>query len=142
MARTKTKATGASVDDYIASRANEQQHADCRALMALLGKLTRQPPYMWGPSIVGYGSYRYAYESGHSGEAPIAGFAIRGRDLVVYLLESEVVAAQAWQAQDGKVLPLLQDSGRPGCVCSRATHHELNGRSKAPVWPVIGAGGR
>ena len=89
MARTKTKATGASVDDYIASRANEQQHADCRALMALLGKLTRQPPYMWGPSIVGYGSYRYAYESGHSGEAPIAGFAIRGRDLVVYLLDDE-----------------------------------------------------
>lgn len=89
MARTKTKATGASVDDYIASRANEQQHADCRALMALLGKLTKQPPYMWGPSIVGYGSYRYAYESGHSGEAPIAGFAIRGRDLVVYLLDDE-----------------------------------------------------
>jgi hypothetical protein len=41
---------------------------------------------MWGPSIVGYGSYRYTYESGRTGEAPLAGFAIRGRDLVVYVV--------------------------------------------------------
>jgi hypothetical protein len=40
---------------------------------------------MWGPSIVGYGSYRYTYESGRSGESPLTGFAIRGRELVVYL---------------------------------------------------------
>jgi hypothetical protein len=40
---------------------------------------------MWGPSIVGYGSYTYRNESGHSGDAPIAGFAIRGREIVVYL---------------------------------------------------------
>jgi hypothetical protein len=41
---------------------------------------------MWGPSIVGYGSYRYTYESGRTGAAPLAGFALRGRELVVYLL--------------------------------------------------------
>jgi hypothetical protein len=85
MAKNKTKPTGASVKDYIASRANEQQGADCKELMALLEKITRQPPKMWGPSIVGYGSYRYTYESGRTGEAPLAGFAIRGRELVVYL---------------------------------------------------------
>ena len=85
MVENKTKATAASVDEYIASRANEQQFADCRVLMALLKKLTKQSPKMWGPSIVGYGSYRYTYESGRTGEAPLAGFAIRGRELVVYL---------------------------------------------------------
>jgi hypothetical protein len=85
MAENKTQATDASVEDYLASRANEQQLADCRALMALFKKLTRQAPKMWGPSIVGYGSYRYTYESGRTGEAPLAGFAIRGRELVVYL---------------------------------------------------------
>lgn len=85
MAENKTKATDASVDEYIASRANDQQAADCRVLMALFKKLTKQPPKMWGPSIVGYGSYRYTYESGRTGEAPLTGFAIRGRDLVVYL---------------------------------------------------------
>ena len=85
MAENKTKPTDASVDDYIASRANPQQHADCRELLALLKRVTRQTPRMWGPSIVGYGSYRYTYESGRTGEAPLAGFAIRGRELVVYL---------------------------------------------------------
>ncbi len=86
MTENKTKPTDASIEDYIASRASPQQGADCRELMTLLGKVTRQPPKMWGPSIVGYGSYRYTYESGRTGEAPLAGFAIRGRELVVYLV--------------------------------------------------------
>ena len=86
MPENKTKPTGASVEEYIASRANEQQRKDCQQLMVLLKKLTRQSPKMWGPSIVGYGSYRYTYESGRTGEAPLAGFAIRSRELVVYMV--------------------------------------------------------
>jgi len=86
MAENKTKPTSASVDDYLASKADEQQHIDCQALMALFKKITKHSPEMWGPSIVGYGSYRYTYESGRTGEAPLAGFAIRGRELVVYLV--------------------------------------------------------
>ena len=85
MAENKTKPTRASVKDYIASRANAQQAADCRELMALFKKITRHSPKMWGPSMVGYGSFRYTYESGRTGEMPLAAFAIRGRDLVVYL---------------------------------------------------------
>ena len=85
MAENKTKATTASVDDYIASRASEEQAADCRALMAMLAKVTKDKPKMWGPSIVGYGSYRYTYESGRTGEICIVGFAIRGRELVLYV---------------------------------------------------------
>jgi hypothetical protein len=86
MAENKTRFTDASVEDYIASRANAQQRTDCRALMALFKKVTRHSPRMWGPSIVGFGSYRYTYESGRTGEAPLASFAIRGRDLVVYVM--------------------------------------------------------
>ena len=85
MAENKTKATGASVADYIASRAKGQQADDCKALTALFKKLTGKPAKMWGPSIVGFGSYTYTYESGRTGEAPLAGYAIRGRELVVYL---------------------------------------------------------
>lgn len=84
-AENKTKPTNASVAEYIASRANDQQRADCRELMALLKKLTRKQPKMWGPSIVGYGSHEYTYESGRTGAAPLAAFAIRGRELVVYV---------------------------------------------------------
>lgn len=53
--------------------------------MALFKKITKDKPVMWGPSIVGYGKFRYKYESGRTGEMPLAAFAIRGRDLVVYL---------------------------------------------------------
>ncbi|MCC6316534.1 MAG: DUF1801 domain-containing protein [Gemmatimonadaceae bacterium] len=82
----KTKPTDASVGAYIAARASEHQRKDCRTLMAMLRRVTRKTPRMWGPSIVGYGSYRYTYETGRTGEAPLASFAIRGRDLVVYVI--------------------------------------------------------
>lgn len=89
MAENKTKPTNASVQDYLASRASDEQRADCKALMAMLKKVTGKNPKMWGPSIVGFGSFKYTYASGHSGEAPVAGLAIRGRDLVIYLAEYE-----------------------------------------------------
>ena len=101
MAENKTKVTEASVEDYIASRANEQQKSDCKKLMAVLKKVTKQPPRMWGPSIVGYGSYRYAYDSGRTGEMCLAGFAIRGRELVVYLM-AEGTGQEALLARLGK----------------------------------------
>ena len=84
MAETKTRLTGASVDAYLASRASPEQLADCRTLMAMCQRVTQQQPEMWGPSIVGYGSYTYTYETGHSGEACLTGFAVRGKELVVY----------------------------------------------------------
>ena len=86
MAETKTKPTGASVDAYLASSASPEQLADCKAIMAMCKRVTKQQPKMWGPSIVGYGSYTYRYESGHSGDACLTGFAVRGKELVVYIL--------------------------------------------------------
>ena len=85
MAETRTKPTGASVDAYLATKASPEQLADCKAIMAMCKRVTKQQPRLWGPSIVGYGSYTYTYESGHSGDACLVGFAIRGRELVVYL---------------------------------------------------------
>ncbi len=85
MAETKTKPTAESVDDYLASRASLDQLADCRSIMAICKRVTKQQPRMWGPSIVGYGTYTYTYDSGHSGDACVVGFAIRGRDVVLYL---------------------------------------------------------
>ena len=106
MAENKTKPTDASVEDYIASRANEEQRVDCKALMAILRRVTQQRPKMWGPSIVGYGSYRYTYESGRTGEMCLAGFAIRGRELVVYLLpdgeEQEALLSSLGKHRMGK----------------------------------------
>jgi hypothetical protein len=86
MAELKTKPTDASIDEYLASRASPEQLTDCKAIMAICNRVTKQQPKMWGPSIVGYGSYKYRYESGHSGETCLAGFAIRGKELVVYVV--------------------------------------------------------
>jgi hypothetical protein len=106
MTENKTRATDASIDDYIAARASGEQAADCRALMALLGRVTRQQPRMWGPSIVGYGSYRHTYESGRTGEMCRVGFAIRGRELVLYLLaggaEQEALLTRLGKHRMGK----------------------------------------
>lgn len=89
MAENKTKATGASVADHIAARASEPQQADCRKLMAMFKRITGQSPKMWGPSIVGYGKYTYTLDSGRTGEMPVAGFAIRGRELVLYVMAED-----------------------------------------------------
>ena len=86
MAEAKTKPTSASIDEYLESRASPEQLEDCKALMAMLKRVTKEHPKMWGPSIVGYGSYSYRYESGRTGESCITGFAVRGKDLVVYLV--------------------------------------------------------
>lgn len=101
MAENKTKATDQSVDAYLASKASSEQLADCKAIMAICKRVTKQPPRMWGPSIVGYGSYAYRYESGRTGEACLVGFAVRGKELVVYLL-----------AEDAGQLALLTKLGK------------------------------
>ena len=86
MAKPKTVPTEASVDAFLGSRVSPAQLADCHALMAMLKRVTRQEPRMWGPSIVGYGRYAYRYESGRTGEMCLTGFSVRGKDLVLYLL--------------------------------------------------------
>lgn len=85
MVANKTRPTDASVEGHLASRATPAQMSDCTTIMDICHRVTKQEPYMWGPSIVGYGSYTYSYDSGRSGEAPLAGFAVRGREIVVYL---------------------------------------------------------
>ena len=85
MGGNKTQPGNASVEAHLATKAQGQQLADCQELLAMLEAATGEAPRLWGPSIVGFGSYRYTYESGRSGEAPLAGFAVRGRELVVYL---------------------------------------------------------
>lgn len=86
MAEAKTRPTDASIEEYLASRASAGQRADCDALLALLRRVTGHAPRMWGPSIVGFGSYRYPLASGKFGESCATGFAVRGKELVVYLV--------------------------------------------------------
>ena len=107
MSVTKTKPTKVSAESHIAAIANEEQRNDARTLVALMRRVTRQEPRMWGPSIVGFGSYHYKYASGHEGDSALAGFAVRGRELVVYVAESfegrDVLLAKLGKPRTGKV---------------------------------------
>jgi uncharacterized protein DUF1801 len=80
----KTRPTSVSAERHIAAIENEEQRNDAQTLVALMRRITKQEPRMWGPSIVGFGSYHYKYASGHEGDSALAGFAVRGRELVVY----------------------------------------------------------
>ena len=64
MVQNKTQATEAGVGDYLDAIADASRRKDCDALLKLMSKVTKQVPKMWGPSIVGFGSYHYRYESG------------------------------------------------------------------------------
>ena len=84
MAENKTKPTSASADDYIAAIADENRRSDCQALIALMAKATKQPPTMWGTSIVGFGLYKYQLSSGKLGEFCTVGFSSRKGDISIY----------------------------------------------------------
>ena len=85
MPELKTKPTEVSAKSHIATIGNEEQRNDARTLLALMRRVTRQEPRMWGPSIVGFGSYHYKYASGHEGDSALTGFAVRGSEFVVYI---------------------------------------------------------
>lgn len=78
--------TSADVDAFLKAVPTESRRADAHALLELMRSVTGEPPVMWGPSIVGFGSYHYRYESGRTGDAPLAGFSPRKANLVVYLV--------------------------------------------------------
>ena len=85
MAENKTKQTKASVEDYFAAIADPSRRQDCRDLAKLMSKVSEQPANMWGPSIVGFGSYHYVYDSGREGDSCLVGFSSRKGDISVYL---------------------------------------------------------
>jgi hypothetical protein len=82
----KTAPTRVSVAAFLKKKAGSQQIDDCKELVNLFKELTGNQPKMWGPSIVGFGSYHYVYPSGREGDAPLIGFSPRGKELVLYLL--------------------------------------------------------
>lgn len=98
MAEIKTKPTTASVKAYIDAIEDETRRKDCRTIAAIMKRVTGCAPKMWGPSIVGFGSYHYEYASGHSGDMCLAGFSSRGREIVVYLTVGDEGAEKLFSA--------------------------------------------
>lgn len=84
MAENKTKTLAASPDSYVAAIEDETRRSDCATLMALMAKVTKQAPVMWGTAIVGYGVHRYPLAGGKTGEICAVGFSSRKAEISVY----------------------------------------------------------
>ncbi len=88
MPGNKTKATDASVTAYLSAIVDEGRRKDCEIISALMSRVTKAPPRMWGTSIVGFDSYHYKYASGREGDASVTGFSSRSGDISIYLAAS------------------------------------------------------
>ena len=84
MADNKTKPTKVSVAAFIDALTDQTSRADAKALVKLMQSATGEKAKMWGPSIIGFGSYHYTYESGREGDAPLIGFSPRKAATVLY----------------------------------------------------------
>ena len=85
MAKNKTTKTDQSVDDFLKGVESETKRNDSKKLIDMMTQLTGEKPYMYGPSIIGFGNYHYKYASGHEGDAPLAGFSPRKAAMTIYI---------------------------------------------------------
>jgi len=85
MAENKTKKTGVDVGAFVEAVPDPKRRSDAKELVAMMERLSGEEPYMWGPTIIGFGNYHYRYESGREGDAGRIGFSPRAKELVVYL---------------------------------------------------------
>ncbi len=86
MSELKTKPTMQTVLEFLSSLPDEQKREDCLRLIELMQAATGADPVMWGAGIVGFGKYKYVYESGREGEWMIIGFSPRKNDLTIYIM--------------------------------------------------------
>ena len=86
MAEAKTKPTNVVVKEFLNKVPDEGRREDSFAVAKIMEEITGEKPKMWGPSIVGFGTYHYKYASGREGDWPVAAFSPRKKDLTLYLM--------------------------------------------------------
>ncbi|TCJ01695.1 DUF1801 domain-containing protein [Cytobacillus praedii] len=89
MYELKTKETDNSVIEFIEAVENPKKREDAYKLLDIFKETTGFEAKMWGPSIIGFGSYHYKYESGHEGDAPLVGFSPRKAKISLYFAPGE-----------------------------------------------------
>jgi hypothetical protein len=99
--QAKTTETELSVKDFIKKIADEQRQKDALTIVDIMEKQSGFPAKMWGPAIIGFGSYHYVYDSGHEGDAPLVGFSPRKTEFALYL-SSEFDKSEELLAKFGK----------------------------------------
>ncbi|MDO9086024.1 MAG: DUF1801 domain-containing protein [Anaerolineaceae bacterium] len=85
MAEIQTKVNDASVEEFLNKVENEQKRKDSFEILKIMQQVTKEEPKMWGPAIIGFGSYHYRYESGREGDMPLLAFSPRKQSLTLYI---------------------------------------------------------
>lgn len=85
-AKIQTVPTTADVLEFLARLDDDQQRRDSETLVEIMHSVSGQPPVMWGPAIIGFGSYHYKYESGREGDMPRIAFSPRKGKLTLYII--------------------------------------------------------
>ena len=106
MPENKTKPTTSSVTAYINALTDPTRRSDAKELVQLMQQISGEKPKLWGPSIVGFGSYHYRYDSGREGDMPLIGFSPRKAALVLYIMlghsEAKALLAKLGKHTSGK----------------------------------------
>ncbi len=87
MAKIKTTRNTKSVTAFLNDVQDETQRKDALTILQMMKRVTGEEPAMWGPGIVGFGSYHYVYESGREGDWPLTGFSPRKQSLTIYIMD-------------------------------------------------------
>lgn len=87
MAEIKTKPTNQKAEDFLNTIGNEEKRKDAFKLLDIMKEVTGEEPLMWGPSIIGFGSYHYKYASGREADWMLTGFSPRKNNLTVYIMQ-------------------------------------------------------
>ena len=85
MAEIQTKVNDASIEDFLNKVEDEQKRKDSLEIIKMMKQVTKEEPKMWGPSIIGFGSYHYKYESGREGDTMKIGFSPRKQNITLYV---------------------------------------------------------
>src|SRR2546430_13434444 len=106
MADNQTKPTKLSVTAFIDALTDQTKRADAKTLVKLMQSAAGEKPKMWGPSIIGFGSYHYTYDSGREGDMPLISFSPRKAATVVYgitgLRDAETLRAKLGKHTTGE----------------------------------------
>ena len=87
MAELKTQPTDQRVEDFLNTIDDEQKHSDAFALLEFMKEITGEEPVMWGPGIIGFGTYHYKYASGREADWMLTGFSPRKNNLTLYIMQ-------------------------------------------------------
>ncbi|MGZ3839945.1 MAG: DUF1801 domain-containing protein [Flavisolibacter sp.] len=113
MNKVKTIETTENVSNFVRNLEKERLE-DCLAIIGIMEKQTGFPPKMWGPGIIGFGSYHYIYETGRQGDAPLVAFSPRKSEFALYIAQFE--------GRDAFMKKLGKHRAGKGCIYVKQIH--------------------